>query len=47
MMQSLTNQYPYVSMSGNKWLQRACATGFIFFMLKGLLWIVAAVWLVY
>ena len=33
--------------ANNKWLQRTVATGFAFFFIKGLVWIAAAVWVVY
>jgi hypothetical protein len=31
----------------NKWSRRIVKTGFAFFLIKGLLWIAAAVWVVY
>ena len=31
----------------NKWLQRAGTTGFVFFFVKGLAWIIAVAWAVY
>jgi hypothetical protein len=31
----------------NKWSRRIYATGFLFFFIKGLAWIAAAVWVVY
>jgi len=33
--------------ANNKWLQRIVTTGFIFFFIKGLAWIAAAVWVIY
>ena len=31
----------------NKWFRRAGTAGFVFFLAKGLVWIVAAVWVIY
>ena len=31
----------------SSWLQRVLATGFLFFLVKGLFWIGAAVWLAF
>jgi hypothetical protein len=46
-MQSLTHQKPQSVALTNKWLRRACTTGFVFFLAKGLVWIAAAVWVIY
>jgi hypothetical protein len=37
----------YVPVENTNWLQRLGVAGFIFFLAKGLVWIVAAAWLVY
>jgi len=31
----------------NKWLQRVFKTGFVFFLIKGLVWTAVAIWLAY
>ena len=46
-MQFITHQKPLSVAPGNKWLRRACTTGFAFFLAKGLVWIAAAVWVIY
>jgi hypothetical protein len=46
-MQSLTYQKPQRVVLTRKWLRRTCATGFVFFLAKGLVWIAAAVWVIY
>jgi len=46
-MQSLTHQKPQGVALINKWLRRAWTTGFVFFLAKGLVWIAAAVWVIY
>ncbi len=33
--------------ANNKWLRRIVTTGFAFFLIKGLAWIAAAVWVIY
>jgi len=46
-MQSTTHQKLHSTREINKWLQRTGAAGFAFFLIKGLAWIVAALWAVY
>jgi len=46
-MPFITQQKPQSATPGNKWLQRACTTGFVFFLAKGLVWIAATVWVIY
>lgn len=46
MMQSITHQKPQCTALKAKWLQRVCSIGFVFFLVKGLAWIVAAVWFI-
>jgi hypothetical protein len=38
---------PQSSAENNKWLRQIYKAGFAFFLIKGLLWIAAAVWVVY
>jgi len=33
--------------ANNKWLRRVVTTGFTFFLIKGLIWIAAGVWILY
>lgn len=46
-MQVTTQQKTLSVTVTNKWLQRAGTAGFVFFLAKGLAWIIAAVWVVY
>lgn len=46
-MKPITHQKPQSAALTNKWLRRACTTGFVFFLAKGLVWVVAAIWVVY
>jgi hypothetical protein len=46
-MQSITLKKPQNASVMNKWLQQAGIAGFSFFLIKGLLWIILAVWAVY
>ena len=44
----VTTQHKTLSVSvTNKWLRRAGTAGFVFFLAKGLAWIVVGVWFVY
>lgn len=45
--QHIFHQQKKNAVASNKWLQRLYATGFAFFLIKGLVWIAAAVWVVY
>jgi len=49
-MQYITNHYlpqkKQNTLANNKWLRRIFATGFAFFLIKGLAWIAAVVWIV-
>lgn len=40
-----TNNYAYVV--NTNWLRRLGVAGFVFFLAKGLVWIIAAAWIVY
>ena len=46
-MQFLTHQKLQSIVPVNKWLRRIYTAGFVFFLAKGLVWIVAAVWVFY
>ena len=46
-MPLITHKSPHSAAPGTKWLRRACTTGFVFFLAKGLLWIAATVWVIY
>ena len=47
-MQDLTyNNVQQKHTQGKKWLRRIFTTGFVFFFVKGLVWIAVAVWAVY
>ena len=46
-MQPITHQKSQTAAQPNKWLQRVYTTGFVFFLAKGLAWIIAAIWVIY
>lgn len=46
-MQSIIDQKLESTVHFNKWLRRACTTGFFFFLAKGLVWIVIAAWAIF
>ena len=43
-MQTTTYQKSQGCLQSNKWLRRMGVTGFVFFLAKGLVWILAAAW---
>ena len=47
MMHSTTQQKPQSTVMTSTWLRRIGVTGFIFFLVKGLAWIIFATWVVY
>ena len=46
-MQVSTQPKTLSAFATNKWCRRAGTAGFVFFLGKGLVWIVVAVWVVY
>ena len=46
-MQTTIQQKPQKIVLSNKWMRRAGTAGFSFFLVKGLVWIVVAVWAIY
>ena len=34
-------------LANNRWLRRIVTTGFAFFLIKGLIWIAAGIWILY
>lgn len=45
-MQYLKQQKQLYMLPNSNWLRRACTMGFVFFLIKGLAWIAAAVWII-
>ena len=46
-MQVTTQPKTLIITATNKWFRRAGTAGFVFFLAKGLVWIVASVWVIY
>jgi len=46
-MQVIAHQKENKTKLNHQWIRRAGTAGFVFFIAKGMVWIVAAVWVVY